>query len=138
MNGIIFSYYFSIVIVTETCGSFEASCESVSVLSTALIATTIIGLICFCILFLICCLRSCRRQRIHTIYTNSSGQIVAGPYQQYPDRGSVRVVHVRSVYNVGSSPPYRQYPGLYEEAPPSYESAIANLPTVHQSSTPTV
>ena len=103
-----------------------------------MIATTIIGLIFFCILFLLCCLRSCRRQRIHTIYTNSNGQIVTDPHRRYTDRGSVRVVRVRSVYNGGSSPPYRQYPGLYEEPPPSYEASMASVPTVHQSSTQTV
>ncbi len=127
------------MIVTEICGSYDGSCESNSVLSIALIVTTIIGLVFFCIICLICCLRSCQqRQRVRTIYRDSSGRIVANPYQQHNGQGPVRVVHVRPFYNVGSSPPFYQNPGFYEEPPPSYESVTANLPTVHQSSTPTV
>jgi hypothetical protein len=73
-------------------------------------------------------------QRCQSGYINPNTRVVTNPYQQHVVRGPVRVVHVRPVYNVGVAPATQQFPSLYEAPPPSYETATANTPSIHQSS----
>ncbi len=86
---------------------------------------------------LTCCTRSTQQQQqSRAVYANSNNRAFTNPHQQPIVRGPVQIVRVRPIHNVGAAPPSQSYPSLYEDPPPSYEVATANLPTIHQSSPP--
>lgn len=129
--------YFYYLIDDETCGSSSYVCDDSSNISPTVIAIIIVFSIFFFVMCLTCCLHSQQRQRqqrLRAAYINSNTRVVTSPYEQQILRGQVRVVHVRSVYNVEGAPPSRAYPSIYEAPPPSYEVATATVPQIHQSS----
>ncbi len=101
----------------------------------ALLSVIIIVPLFICVICLSCCIRQQQQQRLHSPIYNANGEVVAYPYQQQPVRGGARVIQVRPVYNVSAAPTIHS---IYEESPPSYEDATANLPPKYSSEPPSV
>jgi hypothetical protein len=130
-------FCFFLVTADQVCGSDNEVCESDSSLSPAVIAIIIVASVFFFVICLTCCIHSTQRQQqSHVTYANSNTRVGRNPYQQSIVRGPVRVIRVRSIYNVGAALTSQSYPSIYEAPPPSYEVATANLPTIHQSLPP--
>jgi hypothetical protein len=123
------------------CGSSYGDCLSYTTPRPPVdIPSGVIALIVFVIFFIFltclsCCLRSRQQERLRASMINRNSSMRTYPYQQQPIYGSQRVVHNRSVYNVGGA---AQIHSVYEDQPPSYEAATANLSSKSSSTSPPV
>ncbi|CAF0933947.1 unnamed protein product [Rotaria sordida] len=121
----------------QTSGRGHGSYEYSTSLPPAIIAFIVISLMLCFVACLSCYMHSQQRQRhVHVSCINSNPTSITSSHQLQALRGSVRVIYMRSMNNVGVAPQSQVFPSIYEAPPPSYEVATGNLPSIHQSPPP--
>ncbi|UJR23942.1 hypothetical protein I4U23_026911 [Adineta vaga] len=119
----------------QYCGSYTGSClyyttqtpttpaPSSDYFTTVLVVCIIIPVF-VCIIGLSCYVHAQKEQRAHSSSINTNS-VRPHPSRQQSSHRPLGSFSVRSVYNASEAPPISS---IYEEAPPSYEFAIANIP----------